>query len=169
MINAIIYTSNTGSTKEYAELLSKELNIPAYSLKESHNLIKPESEIIYLGWVMGNNIQGFSEAKKMYKIDTVCAVGLNTADKNSNEIKQINVLPESTKLFLLKGGLNKSKLHGINKMIMSVVSRNTIKKLQDKDEITNDEADILDLMIHGGSRVSIYNLTDVIDWCRKIS
>lgn len=31
-MKAIIYTSNTGSTAEYAQLLGKELNLPVHSL-----------------------------------------------------------------------------------------------------------------------------------------
>ena len=32
MIQAIIYTSNTGSTERYAKLLGHELELPVYSL-----------------------------------------------------------------------------------------------------------------------------------------
>ena len=33
-MKAIIYTSNTGSTAEYAQLLGKELNLPVHSLQQ---------------------------------------------------------------------------------------------------------------------------------------
>ena len=32
-MKAIIYTSNTGSTAEYAKLLGKELNLPVYKVR----------------------------------------------------------------------------------------------------------------------------------------
>lgn len=51
-MKAIIYTSNTGSTAEYAKLLGNELNILVYSAAESKKKVLAGSEIIYLGWVM---------------------------------------------------------------------------------------------------------------------
>lgn len=47
-MRAIIYTSNTGSTAEYAQLLGKELNLPVHSLKQAKNMVPACSEIIYL-------------------------------------------------------------------------------------------------------------------------
>ena len=51
-MKAIIYTSNTGSTAEYAQLLGKELNVPVHSLQQAKNKVPAGSEIIYLGWIM---------------------------------------------------------------------------------------------------------------------
>lgn len=48
-MKAIIYTSNTGSTAEYAQLLGKELNLPVHSLQQAKNKVLSGSEIIYLG------------------------------------------------------------------------------------------------------------------------
>ena len=35
MIKAIVYNSETGFTKEYAEMLYKKINIPCYTIKEA--------------------------------------------------------------------------------------------------------------------------------------
>ena len=35
-MKAIIYTSNTRSTAEYAQLLGKELNLPVHSLQQAN-------------------------------------------------------------------------------------------------------------------------------------
>ena len=51
-MKAIIYTSNTGSTAEYAQLLGKELNLLVHSLQQAKNKVPAGSEIIYLGWIM---------------------------------------------------------------------------------------------------------------------
>jgi hypothetical protein len=51
-MKAIIYTSNTGSTAEYAQLLGNELNLPVHSLQQAKNKVLSGSEIIYLGWIM---------------------------------------------------------------------------------------------------------------------
>lgn len=51
-MKAIIYTSNTGSTAEYAQLLGNELNLPVHSLQQAKNKVLSGSEIIYLGLIM---------------------------------------------------------------------------------------------------------------------
>ena len=51
-MKAIIYTSNTGSTAEYAQLLGNELNLPVHNLQQAKNKVPAASEIIYLGWIM---------------------------------------------------------------------------------------------------------------------
>ena len=40
-MKAIIYTSNTGSTAEYAQLLGKELNLPVHSLQQEKTRCLP--------------------------------------------------------------------------------------------------------------------------------
>ena len=44
-MKAIIYTSNTGSTAEYAQLLGNELNLPVHSLQQAKNKVPAGSEI----------------------------------------------------------------------------------------------------------------------------
>ena len=51
-MKAIIHTSNTGSTAEYAQLLENELNLPVHSLQQAKNKVLSGSEIIYLGLIM---------------------------------------------------------------------------------------------------------------------
>lgn len=48
-MKAIIYTSNAGSTVQYAQLLADELHLPVYSAKEAKKKVPAHSEIIYLG------------------------------------------------------------------------------------------------------------------------
>ena len=55
-MKAIIYTSNAGSTVQYAQLLADELHLPVYSAKEAKKKVPAHSEIIYLGWIMAGGI-----------------------------------------------------------------------------------------------------------------
>ena len=57
-MKAIIYTSNAGSTAQYAQLLANELHLPVYSAKEAKKKVPAHSEIIYLGWIMAGGIKG---------------------------------------------------------------------------------------------------------------
>ena len=56
-MQAIVYTSHTGSTAQYAYLLGRELGITVYnSMRE----LEKDTEIIYLGWIMAGKVQGYS-------------------------------------------------------------------------------------------------------------
>ncbi len=49
IMDAIIYTTNTGSTERYARLLSHETGLPAYSAAEAGEYISAGAEVIYMG------------------------------------------------------------------------------------------------------------------------
>ena len=51
-MDAIIYTTNTGSTGQYAKLLAQETGLPAYSLAEAKKRVFAGAEVVYLGWIM---------------------------------------------------------------------------------------------------------------------
>lgn len=51
-MNAIIYTTNTGSTEHYAKLLAQKTGLPVYSLAEAKKRVFAGAEVIYLGWIM---------------------------------------------------------------------------------------------------------------------
>ena len=73
-MEAIVYTSNTGTTKEYAKLLGKKLSLPVYSIDEAKGKVEFGSKIIYLGWIMASGIKGYKKALKDYDIRAIGAV-----------------------------------------------------------------------------------------------
>ena len=157
-MEAIVYTSNTGSTEHYAKLLGHELNVPVYSTEEAKNKLPVGTGIIYLGWIRAGKIQGYGLAGKKYKICAVCAVGMGQTGTQRKEIRERNSIPEKIPVFTLQGNFNIEKLHGMYKMMMNKADR------------TPEEEDMLDIMLHGGERVRIQNLQGVISWyikCKK--
>ena len=56
-MNAIVYTTNTGSTERYARLLARETGLPAYSLAEARKAVPANGEVIYLGWIMAEHLR----------------------------------------------------------------------------------------------------------------
>ena len=50
--NAIVYTSNTGYTAEYAYLLGGKTGLPVYALAEAAGQLSEGSSVLYLGWLM---------------------------------------------------------------------------------------------------------------------
>lgn len=47
-MNAIIYTTNAGSTERYAKLLGHETGLPVYSLSEARGAVPNGADVIYL-------------------------------------------------------------------------------------------------------------------------
>ena len=73
MIKSIIYWSNYGSTQRYAELLSKDMGIPALPL---HNAGASDGEAFYLGCVMDGRLKGSACAAARFRLAGVCSVGI---------------------------------------------------------------------------------------------
>ena len=95
-MKAIVYTSNTGTTREYAELLGHHTGLPVYSLKEAKDMISNGVEIIYLGWIMASKVQGYDKASKQYKVKAVCGVCMGATGSQIKEIRAKNHISEKT-------------------------------------------------------------------------
>lgn len=163
-MEAIIYTSNTGSTAHYAKLLAHELNLPVYCAEDAKKRVPAHSEIIYLGWIMASSIKGYADIIKKYKVRAVCAVGMGQTGTQMKEVRAKNSIPNDIPLFTLQGSFDVKKLHGIYKMMMSIMVKTAGKALSAKQDRTPEEDDMLDMMVNGGERVRIENLKAIIDW-----
>ena len=60
------------------------------------------------------------------------------------------------------------KLRGVNRLMMSIMVKTAGKALSEKEDRTPEEDDMLDLMMHGGSRVSMENLSEPIKWYEQV-
>ena len=166
MIQAIVYTSNTSSTEQYARLLGQETGLPVCALTEAKKALNSGAQILYLGWVMAGSIQGYADAARLFQIPMVCAVGMEP-DAKQQELREKNGIPQDAALFALQGGYSPDRLRGMQKLMMRMITGSMAKKLAAKADRTPEEDDLLDLMQHGGSRVSLYNLAGPLRWCRE--
>lgn len=166
MIQAVVYTSNTGSTEQYARLLGQETGLPVCSLTEAKKTLNDGAQIVYLGWVMASGIQGYADAARRYRMPMVCAVGMEPAGKKQ-ELREKNGIPNDAELFTLQGGYLPDRLRGVQKLMMRMITGSMAKTLSAKADRTPEEDDLLDLMRHGGSRVSLERLAEPIRWCRE--
>lgn len=164
MIKAIVYTSNTGTTKEYAELLGQQINMPVHSLDDANRVLERGSGIIYMGWLMAGGIKGYKDAEKSFDVQMVCAVGMGATGTQLQEVREKNQIPESTAVFTLQGGFDMGKLRGVYKMMMKMVIKTMGKELANKQDKTPEEKDMLDLIVNGGSRVCPENLAEPLRW-----
>lgn len=164
---AIVYTSNTGYTAEYARILGEKTKLPVYSLEEAEKNVPAKSEIIYLGWVMAFRIQGYEKAAKLYNIAVLCGVCLGTTGSLICEIRKAQKIDERLPLFTLQGGFDMNKLRGVNKFIMKIMKKVLTKQITAKEEQTDDDRTILRLLNEGGGCVSEENLASVLDLIKK--
>ncbi|MBQ8029125.1 MAG: flavodoxin domain-containing protein [Clostridia bacterium] len=124
----IIYESNTGTAKRYAELLSEKLSCRVSALKDAEKFIG--EEYVFVGWVMAGTIQGLSQAReKLGSLKAVCAVGMMPADKQEEQLKEKNAVSEP--FFALPGDFDLKKLTGMYKMMMGMMMKMLKSKAKD--------------------------------------
>jgi len=113
MIEAIIYESNAGHTKKYAEILEEKTGIKAYTIKEAAKNVSKKSDVIFMSWVKNGKIQKLNNVRGKYNLKGICAVGMNGYSKQAvatlQDKNKINALKE--KLFYMQGGFEMEKLN----------------------------------------------------------
>lgn len=154
----IVYESNTGHTENYANMLAEKLNLECIPLKQ----YKIDSEpIIFLGWIFANNIQGYKKVSDKTNIKCTIAVGMTQADRqNISEIVKINNVSE--KFFYLQGGLDYTRLKGIKKIMLKMVTKSVIKENRPEDK------KLIDIFINGGNFVREENLSEIVEFYKNV-
>ena len=165
-MDAIIYTTNTGSAERYAKLLAQETGLPVYSFAEAKKQVFSKVKIIYLGWIMAGSVKGYAEAAKRYRVCAVCGVGMGQTGTQIESVRKKSAIPADIPLFTLQGDFNVKKLHGIYRPMMEIMVKTMGKSLAEKADRTSEEDDMLDMMLHGGERVKAENLSAILDWYR---
>ena len=163
-MDAIIYTTNTGSTGQYAKLLAQETGLPAYSLAEAKKRVFAGAEVVYLGWIMAGSVKGCAGAAKRYQVCAVCGVGMGQTGTQTESVRKKSAIPANIPLFTLQGNFDIKKLHGIYRPMMKIMVKTAGKSLAKKKDRTPEENDMLDMMLHSGERVKAENLSAVLDW-----
>ncbi len=164
---AIVYTSNTGHTRQYALLLGKQIGLPVYSLEETNSHLSGGSPVIYLGWIHANHVKGYSAAARRFAVCAVCGVGLCDTGTLISEVRKATAIAEDIPLFTLQGGFDIQKLSGVYKLMMTIMVKTAGKGLAEKQDRTPEEDVMLEMLTKGGNRVSAENLADVLDWWNR--
>ena len=163
-MDAIIYTTNTGSTEQYAKLLAQKTGLPAYSFAEAKKQILAGAEVVYLGWIMAGSVKGYTAAAKHYRVRAVCGIGMEQTGTQTDSVRKKSAIPTNIPLFTLQGNFDIKKLHGIYRPMMEIMVKTAGKSLAKKKDRTPEENDMLDMMLRGGERVKAENLSAVLDW-----
>ena len=141
----VVYCSNTGSAKRYAELLSEKTGLPCVDISKRSTL-SPDEEIVFIGWIMAGALQGYKEVKEAFSgIRAVCGVGMMRSDKATEETKAKNGITEP--YFFLPGDFDMSKLKGMYKMMMGMMLKMMKGKI--KENGNEKEAEMLKMLEDG--------------------
>ena len=163
----IVYKSNTGFTKEYAEMLSKAEKMKAIPLEEAEDKVEKGAEVFYMGPLMAGRIEGLETAMKSFDLKAVCGVGMSPALPQVMEtICKANRLPQAP-LFYLQGGWAPKKVGWLKRRMVYMVTRDTRKKLTEKRRRTPEEQANLDMLTKGGSFVAYRNLEGIRAWLKE--
>ena len=165
MIQAIVYTSNTGYTQRYAQMLAQQTGLPLYDLEQASASLAAGAEIFYFGWLMAGRIQGYGKAARAFRVGCAIAVGMAPDGALIEAVRQRNALPPELPVFSLQGGYERSRVKGIYGFMMDMLVR---KMTRDQKKTTPTEADrqMLQLMRDGGDWVRPEALAPVLDWFR---
>jgi flavodoxin len=148
----IIYNSNTGHTERYAKMLADKLHIECIKLKDYK---ETDEQIIYLGWIFASNIKGYRQIKNNHNIICTIAVGMNqVSDKNNEQLIKTNNI--TTKFFYLQGGIDYSKLKGINKLIIKMVGKKVAKDNKPEDK------KMIEVFKNGGNFINENNIDEIV-------
>lgn len=166
MIAAIVYNSETGSCKRYADELSRQLHIPAYALGGAPT--RADGELIYVSWIMAGNIVGFKKARKAGPIAAVVAVGMAPgSEKTAEAIRVKCAIPSKIPVFVLQGGFNINKLPAPMKFIMKWKTRDIARGLEAKKEkaaLTAQEQALLKMARSGAGEPASWDVSPVVSW-----
>lgn len=167
MIQAVVYQSNTGFTKKYAELFAKETGLACYALSEALNALEKDAPVLFMGWIFARKIQGMEKARRKFDVRAAAAVGMTPPqDKMVPELKEDNNLHELP-LFYLQGGAAPERLRGLKKLIFQMAVKLTKKAASANGEKDRAAEETLRVMETGGDFVSMENLKELLAWLKE--
>ena len=161
-MKAIVYVSETGYTYEYAKMLSEKCGLPLYSFDDAKKSLEAGSEIVYFAWLMAGGVVNCKKALKRWNVKAVCATGLSTFALDAGDVRKSNRITEDAALFLLPGGYAPNKLRGFKRLIMKIVTKSMIKALSEKNDRSELDNKMLEVLKNGGSFVEEKYLEPVV-------
>ena len=151
----IVYETQGGTSKRYAEWLAERLGSECMPAKEFDD--KNEDSVIYVGWRSGPMIVGLKDFPCRDRIVAIICVALERyAEKAMETIRRKNGFEI---IFYVRGGMDRSKLSFGQKLLLAVVSVKMIffnRSPEDKE--------VRRIMDRGGDISSPDQLDAVTEW-----
>lgn len=148
----IIYQSNTGFTREYAEMLGKSTRRKVFQLDEAVSRLEKGSPVLYMGPLMAGHITGLDQAMKRFQVRGVCGVGMSPPGPEVMAALQRSNYVGGAPMFYLQGGWAPEKVGWLKRRMVFMVA----KKMAGED-----------FLKRGGSFVAYKNLAALENWLEK--
>ena len=162
----IVYSSNTGHTRQYAELLQEATGYPTFPLDKLPAYVRGD-DAIYLGWLMAGHVMGLSRAQSRLNVRCVVATGMTPeSEEQTASVHKQNGLADGVPLFYLQGGYDFSKLRGIYKMMMKVKGKELLGRFDAKSDEEKKADPVYKMLTEGYSVVSAERLAPVVEWAK---
>lgn len=136
MKTAVIFSSETGFTKKYAQWIADELNCDIFEFgSDTAQKFNDYERIIYGGSIAASHIAKLNKINPLKNKSTIIfAVGLTEmGDKYKGTLIQKNKLND-TPFFYLRGGVNYNKLGFVKKSLLKKITG-----LKDNADFSNKE------------------------------
>lgn len=162
----IIYESNSGFAKRYAEMFAEKTGLECHSMYMARIKVKRSADVIYFGWVQQGEVEKLKKALKKYNVLAVCPVGLSMpTDAMKEQLREKNKLEENLpKMFYLRGGFDPEQIIGLQRTLINLI----ISDLESKgDELNAVEAQYLSDLKNGADYVKEENLAELMSWYEK--
>ena len=162
----IVYRSDTGFTKEYAEMLGKAEKMKVCPLAEAQGKVGPGETVFFMGPLMAGHISGVDRAVKQFAVKGVCGVGMSPASQQVLDTLAKANYTNGAPIFYLQGGWAPKKVGWLKRRMVNMVTKSMREALQNKKR-TPEEDRQLDFLLHGGSFVAFENLETIQNWIRE--
>ncbi len=145
MKTLVVYTSQTGFTKKYAQWMAEKMEADLFDLKDIQNADSSFDEyesIVYAGWLMAGKVvksNWFLEKAKGWKGKKLAlvAVGASPNESPDVEVELKNMLIDEQrayiKAFYCQGGLDYDKMNLASKLAMKAFA-GSLKKSKDEKQ-----------------------------------
>lgn len=170
-MKAIVYTSQTGFTRRYAEMLAAQTGLPAYDAKTAKGQLPRGSEIFYMGWLLAGEVKGLKAAMGRYTVRGVAMVGVSP--QGNGELwteARINggASDDGGRIFYLRGGYAPEKLGGLYRLMMGHMAKTVIRQVEAKGAgATAEEREMAEVFRSGGDYVQEEALEEIAAWIRE--
>ena len=167
MIDAIVYSSLSGSCEEYAQRMSAALHIPFFT--EKSGLCPVGRKIAYIGWLFAGKVVGLDKAMDRYDVCCVVSVGMGDPAVNPAEVcRKKNGLGSDIAVFPLQGRFDLKRLPLPYRLIMKIKIKDIAKRLNAKaakTTLTAGEQACLTMATLGHGEPATWDgINDAIAW-----
>lgn len=157
MKTLVIYTSQTGFTKKYAEWISTRLNADVLTIQEAKkkkmDFYDKYGAIIYGGWAMGESVVGskwFLEEASGWKDKklVIFCVGASPEENPDVQISLSKLLTDEQRTYIrafyCQGGIDYSRMKTPSKLAMKALA----SALSKKKDASQKEKDMAEMISH---------------------